>query len=165
MGRGRGSIDPKMDAIIKSARGVGVFILHVLQAVVGTAIIESPLHAIYHPHVRSGIIIKEDLLSATVAFASGCLVYNKWRQAAPKWVWLAGVCWFGIHLFLVSDGEAAVVEQLAGTGCLSNVGSVACNDWSTATLPLLRTLFYSAGAFLCAHVIERGRKEGSKGTA
>jgi hypothetical protein len=136
---------------IGSLRAAGLFLLNAVVAVLGTAIIESPFeHYAHVSSLRASLLIM-DLLSAAFAFGVGYSVYWRWRPAASKWVWIAGVCWFGQRAVLPLDGHHVLIWEIYATNSVfpdfERLGK-----WSLYTLPLLRTIFYSAGAYCCSRL-------------
>jgi hypothetical protein len=77
--------------------------VNLLAAVIGTAIIEAPLTGFVRPSRVAAV--KADLLTITVAFGLGYFVYRRWSPSPSKWVWLAGLFWFGQRTLLTLDGQ------------------------------------------------------------
>jgi hypothetical protein len=121
--------------------------VNLLAAVIGTAIIEAPLTGFVRPSRVAAV--KADLLTITVAFGLGYFVYRRWSPSPSKWVWLAGLFWFGQRTLLTLDGQhGRVFWELAGHDFV--VDSHTFENWSGYTLPFLRTIFYSMGALWCS---------------
>jgi hypothetical protein len=139
---------------------VGMFVANLLTAVVGTTIIDPASHEYFRPArltIRR-MLLTEDLSSAAVGFGLGYFVYRRWKSASSKWVWLAGVCWFAGGALLTLDGNHGTVFWRPPNVLLLdfdrndgyNLNSF--NNWIGYILPLLRTIFYSTGAFCCSHL-------------
>ena len=102
------------------------------------------------------MVLTEDLLSTAAAFGLGYFVYRRWKPASSKWVWLAGLCWFAWGALLTLDGNHGTILWKPpnvsvldfNINNLYNVRSL--ENWSGYMLPLLRTVFYSTGAFCCS---------------
>ncbi len=100
----------------------------------------------------------EDAISAFIAFGLGYFVYGKWKARSAKWVWLAGVCWFGWRALHVWYGQGAVnrlygrspvlLWEISGDGYRPDPKSA--ETWLVYTLVMVRTAFYSVGAYCCA---------------
>jgi len=134
---------------IKSVRTSGVFLLSLIEAVLGTAVVETSLYPLFPVNTPRALLLKEDLLSAAVAFALGCFVY-KW-QPPSKWVWVAGFFWFGLGALLVlARGSTTIYQELSGIGCVYNVTNDSCSNYFLFTVPSLRAVSFSAGALFCS---------------
>lgn len=99
----------------------------------------------------------EDLLSAAAAFGLGYFVYRRWKSASSKWVWLAGLCWFawGALLTLDRNDGTILLEASSNVSVYDfNINDLysrsSLENWTGYMLPLLRTIFYSTGAFCCS---------------
>ena len=133
-----------------------VFLLHLLVAVVGTAIVEFP----YTPRLlASGAVIsipnvlKSDLLTSVTAFGLGCSVYWRWRSHPAKWVWVAGASLLVQRIFVTLDGSHGGFWELSGTCPPPDIQSFI--NWAQGTIPCLRAAFYSVGAFCCSRLLLR----------
>jgi hypothetical protein len=143
----------------KTFRAIGVFVLNLLLAAVFTDQLASPLLR-FDPHSIQTSIVKLEFLNAAVACGLGYFVYWRWRPVSAKWVWVAGLCWFAQRALLLwfeqrSMGvlyrDTAVYWRHFGIDC--GIDFEACRDWLGYTIPSLRTVFYSGGAFLAARVV------------
>jgi hypothetical protein len=146
----------------KTVRAVGMFFLNLLLAAVFTDQLTSPFVR-FDTHSIEGSIFKLNCLNAAVAFGLGYFVYWRWRPVSAKWVFIAGFCWFAQQALLLwfeqrSMGvlyrDSAVYWRHFGINCGGDFE--ACRDWLGYTIPLLRTSFYSGGAWCCS-LIERPR--------
>ncbi|MBZ5608774.1 MAG: hypothetical protein LAP38_10975 [Acidobacteriia bacterium] len=137
----------------KLVRGAGVFALNMLIALVVTEVVVFPFKH-FNVETRRESILREDFLSSVAAFGLGYVVFRRWRTSSSKWVCLAGLCWFGwgaIQAWIAQQAAASVLYRshvdlwrMSGMGCYD---FASCRDWLDYTLPLLRTVLYSAGAF------------------
>ena len=106
-----------------------------------------------HPHTIGMFLIKEYLYSAVVAGLLGYLVYARWKPESARWVWLLPACWFAFGAFVTAGSvQGGLWPHFSGMGCEDGVGTVGCRNWFIFTLPAVRGLFYSAGAFFCSCV-------------
>ena len=136
---------------------VAAYLLNVCIAALGTNIVESPFTHFFRTSPRA-VVLREDFLSITAAFALGYVVYRVRQPGTAKWVWFAGLCWFiwgTLHMWLghgalrlLTGTQGTIYWEMSGFGCMSELDS--CWNWIEFTLPLLRTIFYSAGAFCCS---------------
>jgi hypothetical protein len=145
----------------KTARAIGAFFLNLLLALVLTGALDYPfIH--FDPHSIQTSIVKQDMLDAVAAFGLGYFVYRRWKPVSARWVWVAGLCWFaqGALLLWLEQRSMGVLYRSNtiywrhfGISCSSDLFET-CRDWIDYTLPLLRTFFYSVGAW-CCWLIER----------
>lgn len=120
-------------------RVLGALIGNFLVAAVGTAISEEPFYNFYHPSSLQGSYAKELILSTAVAFLLGGFVYYKWNAGTAKWIWIAGVCGL-IWLLVGSWGQTPLSPDWV-------------RAWAVLSFVSVRTIAYSAGAWLCAELI------------
>ena len=133
----------------RAVRGVGVFLLNVVVAVLGTAVLESPFEHYAHVFSLRESLLLMDLLTAAFAFGVGYSVYWRWQPAASKWAWIAGVCWLGQRAIFPPDGNHVVIWEMHATNSVF-LDVERLGNWSVYTLPFLRTTFYSVGAYCCS---------------
>jgi hypothetical protein len=145
----------------KPLRVVGLFLANLLAACVGTAIMDNGLtNQVFHPRTYGGRLIAEDFVSACVAFCLGCLAFYIQKSDTAKWIWLPTIAWFTygvVRLWL----DHRAVRLLTGDHRLVLAGlpwsdtEATKSDfefWVQFTLPFVRTIFYSLGAFFCARL-------------
>jgi hypothetical protein len=158
-----------MPAAAKFVRTTGLYLLNLVVAAVVTDMLASPfLHTASDGTMAT--MLKRDVVNGLAAFGLGYFVYRRWRQGSSKWVWVAGFCWFGqraVRLWFAPSPfgilypDHTVFRQLSGSGCNSEMIQ-SCSDWIVYTLPLLRTTFYSFGAFCCSIVGKQSFSELAK---
>jgi hypothetical protein len=136
---------------IRIFRVVGVFAGHALAAVIGTAIFQEELSNIFHAKTITEMLHQEYALSAIVAFALGYFVYFKWHSAPGKWICIAGVLWFTHGALSVWHARYsfATGEPSFGTVCYQMFGPAYGIDSLVYVPTLVRTAFYSIGAWGC----------------
>jgi len=144
-------------AVPNYLRAPGLFLFCAIQAVIGTAVVESPFYG--HSKTVVAVLLKEYIFSTTIPFAIGYLVYHRWKLVQAKWLWVAGPCWFAIGTSLwlrqasVLEGHfAALYAVMSGLGCVSGLASTGCKSWFVYTIPSLRIICYSIGALCCGLV-------------
>ena len=127
----------------------GLLLLNLLVAVFGTAVVESPVSHLFHPHIILTLLIKEYLLSVIAASFLGFFVYRRWRPDLVKWVGIIGACWFCLRAMgVLTTGHGTLWSEMSGTGCAYGM-QMSCRNWLLFTLPAVRAISYSAGAWLC----------------
>jgi hypothetical protein len=144
---------------IQIARRGASLVSHVFAAVIGTAILENSFAGYT---ASRAAVLKADFINAALALALGFFVYLTRPRAAPKWTWVVGVSWFiwGVFLFARGRLHGTIFWELSWYDADFDVQNPS-NDfyswhsfenWGTYTLPLLRTVFYSVGAYGAAIV-------------
>jgi hypothetical protein len=124
----------------------GAFLLNFAVATVGVGILESPfIRYVHFFPVSKASILRGDLLTSAVAYGVGYSVYARWESRSAKWVWLAGLGWLGTLVLLMLNGRHGTIWEISGTGTSLDFQNF--SNWTEYTLPGLRTMFYSAGAF------------------
>jgi hypothetical protein len=137
---------------MRSVRAVGVYLLNLIVAVIGTKVVEDPFdHFIHFSDRTSAVVLKADFLTSIVAFALGYLVYRRWQPASARWLWVAGAFWFVLGaLHIVGGRQGTMLWEISRSPFPLDLDSFV--NWSKFTLPLLRATFYSAGAFCCSRI-------------
>jgi hypothetical protein len=148
-----------MIAVPKPLRITGLFLANLFAAVVGTSMMDSGIVLyVLRPKTWKGALLAEELVSAVVAFGLGYFAYRTLKSATAKWVWVVGFCWFSqriLSLWL----DQRMVRALTGNHGIALWGlpwGDASLDprgfeiWISYSLPFVRTVFYSAGAFFCS---------------
>jgi hypothetical protein len=143
-------------------RPLGSALLNLVVATVGTGLAEGAVWRWVHfSSPWRGPMMAEDLVSSATAFGLGYCVYARWEPTASKWLWLAGLCWFTPRALLMLDGTHGAIWELAGPDF--HIGTMSFDNWIESTLPCLRTIFYSLGAYCSARsgapaLVEKLRK-------
>jgi hypothetical protein len=109
--------------------------------------------------VRSSLF-RVDLLTSVSALGLGYFVFQRWRPAAAKWVWVVGLCWFCQRVVFPPDGNRVVLWEVAATRSVLFTDWAAISNWTLYTLFSLRVILYSAGAWsslLVGNLRERRR--------
>ena len=131
-------------------RKLGAFLLNTVIAIFGTAIVTFPFAFFLRPHTIQAILVKGYATSAVVATLIGFFVYRRWGSSSAKWVGVVGVCWFMFRLLTpLGGGMSLMGPEMSGIGCVNGVRNLACMNWLVFTLPTLRLVSYSLGAWIC----------------
>jgi hypothetical protein len=137
-----------MISVGSALRAVGVFLGNLLTAMLTTAILTTEASSIFNPK-PDRMLLFDDCFSAIVSFGLGYFIYRKWRFASAKFVWIVGACLFGLRATHVVIGyHGTLFAEVFGR--VSDIPNV--EDWSSFTIPLVRTSFYSIGAFSCSRI-------------
>jgi hypothetical protein len=150
-----------MTTATQSLRAAGMFLGNLLTAAFGTTVVVSGLDHLFRAQTPSGVLRRETVLSAIVAFGLGYVAYYIRRSASSKWVWVAGLAWFGLGALLFWSGQRSlrvlnadhsIYWEMSGIGCNDFASLQSCYDYFGYTLQSLRTISYSIGAFCCSRV-------------
>ena len=138
-------------SMTRALKFCGLLILNVLVAVLGTAFLESAIANLYHPASISGVVLKTWCLSLLSAGLIGFLMWRTWRTSATKWTWLLSSIWFGLRaMTLLTRGS--LWAQFSGAGCQNGTHDPGCLNFFVFTIPFIRGLSYSIGAYLSSLV-------------
>lgn len=100
-----------MTKVPAGIRNTLLWLLNLIVALFGTAMVETPISRLFHPHTITDVIVRTYALSALIAFVLGFFVYRQWKPSMAKWVGLGGLCWFLYGTFLSCQ------VRLANTVC------------------------------------------------
>jgi hypothetical protein len=130
-------------------RTMALALLNLVVATVGTGLAEGAFWRQLHVwSLRMTPMLMENLVSSATAFGLGYSIYAQWQPAVSKWLWIAGLCWFIPHALLMLGGSDGSVLEPAGTNFPADSQDI--TNWVAFTIPCLRTIFYSLGAFCSA---------------
>ena len=137
----------------KLLRHIGGLILNCFVAVGVTATLEMPIYRslryLFHPRTIRAVLLREYLLSIVIASLLGFLIYRMWKPETSKWVWVIGLALFtarALSLVLYSPGSAWL--QMSGGACIAGVRAMGCMNYFDFTIPAVRAICYSIGAWL-----------------
>lgn len=146
-------------SISRIAQGFGSLSLDVLISLLGPTIVALPLYQLIMPSSATAVTSLEWILSVVLAGTLGFLAYRTWQTDTARVSWVIFFLWFAFGLVakfrLVSISDLWL--QFSGIECTRSLLNLDCQTFPLFTLPLVRGLSYSAGAFLavriysCAH--------------
>lgn len=148
----------------KILRGAGAFCLNLAAAILGTAVIESPIWSSLG-HARSAYAIEERewLLSITAAALLGFFVCRRWPTRIAAWVWILPLAWFALRFLTYRDPRSVLLsgrlEHFLAPNCLNHTAT--CRDFFVFTIPAVRAASYSLGAWVTMHFRGHTKKEPS----
>lgn len=153
------STPKKNSRVVSLLRLLGAFVLNLVVAIFGTAIVESSIWSAWsrigRAHSIAGVEAREWFLSLTIAALLGIFVGRRWSRTAV-WVWTLPVVFFGLGALLYSTRPNG--RFLAGVGfaehffvpnCLANPHD--CRDFFVFTIPAARAAAYSLAVRLSSH--------------
>jgi hypothetical protein len=65
------------------------------------------------------------------------------------WTWVLPTLWFGVK-FLLAVGKGSLLFQFSGEACVEGVRPIGCINWFVFSIPFIRSVFYSVGAYACS---------------
>jgi len=142
---------PKIVGMPRALKFFGFLVINVVVALIGTAIVDSTIGKVFPAHSLVTVLWKEWILSIVSAVFIGFGMWRTWRSDAAKWTWVLPTVWFGIRFFL-AIGSGAVWSQFCGTGCANGIRSVECRNFFVFTIPFIRSVSYSLGAYVSSLV-------------
>jgi hypothetical protein len=148
---------------IRVIRFGGILILNICVALLATAALETEIGGIFHPHSIAGVLWKFwslDLLSPAIV---GFFMWRTWKTEATKWAWALPAFWFGLRFIvaLSSRGNQSVLwnesvwSHFSGADCANGVPSSGCTNFFVFTVPFVRGVSYSIGAYFSSMVSHR----------
>ena len=136
----------------RTLKFVGALVVHTLSAVIGTAVLEAEIWRLFPSHSIAGVLWKEWLLGLAFSGIIG-FVMRRTLSSAATWAWLLPGVWFFLGLiFLHAPNSSAFSDgslwsRLSGIAC-NNKSSVGCRSFFAFTVPLIRGVSYSLGAYM-----------------
>ncbi|GEM_PF-770872 len=144
-------------------RSFGLVLLDIFIAMLGTAILQSPLERTIPAHTINSVIAREWILSFLCAAVLGFIAYWRLRSKTSVHVWIVAAIWFGfgiiinaveIHPHSVMDplinSRVSFWSHFSGQGCVNGIRSRECMNFFVFTLVFIRTAAYSIGAKVAA---------------
>jgi hypothetical protein len=150
--------DKRSSKALRRLRILGTFLLGLAIAVLGTAIVDSPFERYTVGASLRASMFRMDVLTGCFAFGLGYGVFRKWKFETSKWIWIAGLCWFGRRFLLPPDGNHVLSWEIFATRSVFT-DWVAMGNWSIYTMPLIRSVSYSAGALACSVIGGRAARQ------
>lgn len=133
------------------ARSIGVFVANFATAAITPAILEDNLRQGFRSMPLRVQLQVEDAVSAVFAFSLGYFIFRRWKFVSAKWVWIAGLAFFAVNLLSGRRNFASLCWEFSPRTCEFEAYSLL--NW-TNTIVLVRTIFYSLGAFTCSRCYE-----------
>ena len=137
--------------MLRALKFLGSLILHLLVALIGTAMLEHALWKIVPTHSGTAVIWKESIMSILFAVLIGFGMWRMWRSTAGKWIWVPAVGWFAL-VGIALAGRGYVWGQFVGVGDGSDVRTADLMTFVAFTVPLIRTISYSVGVYVSSRV-------------
>ena len=122
-------------------------VIHLVIAVIGTAILDTSLRRRLAPDSFSGIIWTECLLSIICAMGIGFSVWRLWHNSAAMYTWIPAAAWFAFG-FVATLGRNDILGRLLPFGSGGTFGAAEIRSFFAFTVYLIRAIFYSLGAYI-----------------
>ena len=124
----------------------GLLVVNIIVAVIGTAILTTAIGQAFHPHSLDAILWKEWSLSIGCAAVIGFGMWRTWRSPVARWTWVLPTLWFGAK-FILAIGRGPLLFQFSGEACVDGIRPIGCINWFAFSIPFVRGVFYSLGAY------------------
>ena len=139
-------------APLSALRFLGLLLVNVLVAVIGTAILDTGISRAIPSHTIVAVLWKEMALSIVCATLIGFGMWRTWRSEAAKWTWVIPLLWFVFGLFAFAG--RGIFGPLPFSSA-SNAGAAEMRSFFAFTIPLIRAIAYSVGACISSFVYPR----------
>ena len=146
--------------MLKALKFFGLLVVNIVVALIGTAILTTGIGKVFHGHSLGAILWMEWSLSIGCAAFIGVGMWRTWHSHVAYWTWVRPTLWFGVK-FLLAIGKGSLLFQFSGGACVEGVRSIGCINWFVFTLPLIRSIFYSLGAYASSVFAKVHRIEGA----
>jgi len=137
--------------MLRSLKFSGFLLINFAVAVIGTAILDTAAGRMIPSHSAAAIVRKEIILSIICAALIGFAMWRTWRNSPAKWIWVPGAVWF-VFGYLTIAGGTDVWGRLSGFGSGSVLSVPDVRSFFAFTVPLIRAIFYSLGAYISSLV-------------
>jgi hypothetical protein len=127
----------------------GFILLNLIVAVIGTAVLDTPVRRMLPSHSIAAVIWKEVVLSIICAGLIGFGMWRIWPNSSAKWTWVLPAISFAAG-YLAVVGRGDVFGRLSDFGSGTSLSAADVRGFFAFTVPLIRAASYSAGAYLAA---------------
>jgi len=131
--------------MLSALKFLGLLLANIVVAVIGTAILTTEIGKAFHAHSLGAVLWKEWSLSIGCAAVIGFGMWRTWRNRVAHWTWVLPTLWFGVK-FILAIGKGSLF-QFSGEACVDGVRPIGCINWYAFTMPFIRSVFYSLGAY------------------
>jgi hypothetical protein len=147
---------------MKLVRNVGLYLGHLLTAVIGTAILSTGFGKLLHPTTIIGVIWKEWIIDITVAGTLGLLACRISRSRLGSWVWILPALWFGLRVLSLvptnpvhgnHPNSLGLWYEISGQDCVMRASDSGCVNFLAYTIPFIRSVTYSLAAMIGARFL------------
>jgi hypothetical protein len=139
---------------MRALKFVGLVLVNVVVAVIGTAILDTEIWKLVPIHSVAGILWKELVLSVICATLIGFAMWRTWRNSAAMWTWILPTVWFAFGC-LATAGDSNFWGTLFPFGSGSLPGKPEVRGFFLFTVPMVRAVSYSVGAYLSSRLYSK----------
>jgi hypothetical protein len=139
--------------MLRAFKSFGLLVVNIVVAVIGTAILTTAFGKGFHGHSLSAILWREYVLSIGCAAFIGFGMWRTWRSHLAFWTWVLPALWFAAK-FLLAIRAGSLLFQFSGKACVEGVRPIGCINWFVFTMPFIRSVFYSLGAYVSSLVVK-----------
>ena len=134
----------------RALRFCGLLLLNAAVALFGSAIFETTVGKLIPAHSLNAVLWKQWTLSIMCAAFIGFGMWWRWRSSAVKWTWVLTSVWFAFRFLPAAIASGHLWFQFSGTGCGESVGPLECLNFFVFTIPFIRGIAYSLGAYVAS---------------
>jgi hypothetical protein len=127
-----------------------LLVVNLVIAIVGITIVDTPLRRMLSPDSLSALVWKECVLSIVFAAFFGFGIWRIWPNPAANWTWVLPAVWFTIAWVFIAGTEGFGPILWFGSG--REIGPAEIRSFFAFTVPLIRAVFYSVGAFISSRL-------------
>ena len=147
---------------MKLLRNIGLYVGHLLTALIGTAIFVTAIVKLHRPTSVLAVLRREVVAGFICAAILGFIASKIAKNSVGVWVWAAIAPFFVFHaLSTVFVGSQTSVlgaprslwAAIFGFDCLDARYAGQCRNFFALTVPMVRTVAYSLGACLGVHLL------------
>ena len=137
-------------------RNAGMFLLHTLIAVLGAAVVESPLHRIIHARTGPDVVLHAIGFSVLLPAVIAYFMFDGLRSSTAKWVWVLPSLLFAFGVLVFSGTHTSSIlgesmwARFSGHTCGVTLQRGPCQYFFIFTIPFVRSISYSTGASIRA---------------
>ncbi len=139
-----------------SLRWMGILLLHTLTALIGTAIVATPVERLWRPQTTSGVVMREWILSVTIALALGIFNQSAKKSRPGLYVWILptglaavwSLAFVSIPRNSVLQPTSSFTDVFSGRTCSLTGYSPECRAWIIFSISAARGICYSVGGLV-----------------
>src|SRR5438094_2019628 len=156
--------------MIRALKFFGLLAINLVVALIGTAILDTAFGKVFPARSLLVLLWKEWILNIACAAFFGFVMWRAWRSAAAKWMWVLPAMWFVLRFLptLLGRGSQSVLasgsiwSQFSGADCETGIQALGCRNFFVFTIPLIRGISYSVGAFFSSLASQPKRQPASE---
>jgi hypothetical protein len=146
-------------------RFCGLLVLNFLVSLMAPAALQSIVWGLIPAHTAATVLWKIWTLSIGLAAVIGFGMWRTWHSNAAKWTWTLPSIWLAVAvLAFIGAGQSSVFSPsptsqigslFSGRECVYDNSAVGYRYFYLFTIPFIRGVAYSAGAFVSSRIFNR----------